>query len=257
MTEFFAVARALGRRNIHNWLVSPALLIPSIAFPLFFLVAFAGGLSVLAHATAFDYPAGYTAFQFVFIALQASAFVGVFTGIAIAADFESGFGRRLLLAAPNRLGIIAGYALGAVFRTIAIVLLLQLAALAAGMQVDGGVVGLGGLYLLALLISLAAMLFATGVALRTRTVQSGPAMQIPVFLLLFLAPVYVPRQLLAGWVAAAADVNPFTLIVEAGRDLVAGLPVDAGRAYGAALALVAVTAVWAIRGLRAAERAGG
>jgi ABC-2 type transport system permease protein len=215
VTRFLAVALALGRRNIRNWLASPALLVPSIGFPLFFLVAFAGGLSVLDDATAFDYPPGYTAFQFVFIALQASAFVGVFVGIAIAADFESGFGRRLLLAAPNRLGIIAGYALGADFRTVAIVLLLQLVALAAGMEVDGGVVGLSGLYLLAVLTSFAAMLFAAGIALRTRTVQSGPAMQIPVFLVLFLAPVYVPRDLLSGWLETAAQVNPFTPIVDA------------------------------------------
>jgi ABC-2 type transport system permease protein len=257
MRRFLDVALALGRRNIHNWLVTPALLIPSVAFPLFFLVAFAGGLSTMADTPAFDYPAGYTAFQFVFIVLQASAFVGVFTGIAIAADFESGFGRRLLLAAPNRLGIIAGYALGTVFRTIAIVLLLQVVALAAGMRVVGGVMDLFGIYLLALLVSLGAMLFATGIALRTRTVQSGPAMQIPVFLVLFLAPVYVPRQLLSGWIEAAAQVNPFTLIVEAGRDLVAGVDVETGLAYGTALTIVAVMAAWAIRGLRAAERAGG
>ena len=199
MTQFLAVALALAHRNTHNWLVTPSLLIPSIGFPLFFLVAFAGGLSVLADSSAFDYPPGYTAFQFVFIVLQASAFIGVFTGIAIAADFESGFGRRLMLAAQNRLGLIAGYALAAVFRTTAIVILLQVVALAAGMRVDGGIVDLAGLYLLALLVSLGAMLFATGIALRTRTVQSGPAMQIPVFLVLFLAPVYVPRQLLSGW----------------------------------------------------------
>jgi hypothetical protein len=68
--RFVSVALALARRNIRNWLVSPTLLVPSIGFPLFFLVAFAGGLSVLDDATAFDYPPGYTAFQFVFIALQ-------------------------------------------------------------------------------------------------------------------------------------------------------------------------------------------
>jgi ABC-2 type transport system permease protein len=257
MRRFLDIALALGRRNIHNWLVSPALLIPSVAFPLFFLVAFAGGLSGIDNAPGFDYPPGYTAFQFVFVALQASAFVGVFTGLAIAADFESGFGRRLLLATPNRLAIIAGYALGTLFRTIAIVALLQAVALAGGMDVDGGAIDLGGLYLLTLLVSLGAMLFATGVALRTRTIQSGPAMQLPIFLVLFLAPVYVPRELLAGWVRTAAGVNPFTPIVEAGRDLVAGLDANAGLAYGIALAFVAVAAAWAIRGLRAAERAGG
>jgi hypothetical protein len=84
----------------------------------------------------------------VFVVLQASGFVGVVTGIAIAADFESGFGRRLLLAAQHRLGSSPAYALGAAFGTIAIVLLLQLVALAVGMPVDGGVLGLGGLYLL-------------------------------------------------------------------------------------------------------------
>jgi ABC-2 type transport system permease protein len=125
------------------------------------------------------------------------------------------------------------------------------------MQVGGGVTDLLGLYLLALLLSLGAMLFATGIALRTRTLQSGPAMQIPVFLVLFLAPVYVPRELLAGWVRTAAQVNPFTLIVEAGRGLVAGLDIEAGLAYGTALAVVGVTAAWAVRGLRAAERGGG
>lgn len=257
MRRFLDVALALGRRNIRNWLVSPALLIPSVAFPLFFLVAFAGGLSAVSHTPGFDYPAGYTAFQLVFIVFQASAFIGVFTGIAVAADFESGFGRRLLLAAPNRLGIIAGYALGTAFRTILIVLVLQLVALAAGMRVVGGVMSVLGLYPLALVVSFAAMLFATGIALRTRTVQSGPAMQIPVFLALFLAPVYVPREMLTGWVATAAQVNPFTVIVEAGRDLVAAAHVEVWLVCGTALALVAVTGAWAISGLRAAERAGG
>ena len=48
--------------------------------------------------------------------LQASAFGGVFTGFSIARDFESGFSRRLLLAAPRRGGIVAGYWLAALVR---------------------------------------------------------------------------------------------------------------------------------------------
>jgi hypothetical protein len=63
--------------------------------------------------------------------------------------------------------------------------------------------------------------------------------------------------MLTGWVGTAAQVNPFTVIVETGRDLVAGLHVEAALACGTALALLAVTGAWAIRGMRAAERAGG
>ena len=79
-------------------------------------VAFAGGLSRLRHISGFDYPPGYAGFQFCFVLLQSAAFGGVFTGFGIARDFEYGFSRRLMLAAPRRSGVIAGYAIGALVR---------------------------------------------------------------------------------------------------------------------------------------------
>jgi ABC-2 type transport system permease protein len=109
---------------------------------------------------------------------------------------------------------------------------------------------------LAALVSLTATFFAAGVAFRTRTIQAGPAMQMPVFIVLFLAPVYVPLDLLAGWVHAVAQVNPFTALVEGGRDLISGQAFPAVTAYAIAVALVAVFSVWAVRGLRRAESAG-
>ena len=42
------------------------------------------------------------------------------------------------------------------------------------------------------------MLFGTGVAMRLRTMQAGPAIQTPFFLFMFLAPVWVPYDLLRG-----------------------------------------------------------
>ena len=81
-------------------------------------------------------------------------------------------------------------------------------------------------------------------------------MQMPVFIVLFLAPVYVPLNLLSGWVEAVAHVNPFTALVEGGRDLISGQAFPAPLAYGLGVALVAVFAVWAVRGLRRAEAAG-
>ena len=113
MKRFANVTRAVAWRSIHNTVVSPAILLPSIIFPLFFLIAFAGGLSRIAEVPGFHYPPGYTSFQFVFVFLQSAAFGGVFTGFSVARDFDSGFARRLLLSAPRRSGIIAGYTLGA------------------------------------------------------------------------------------------------------------------------------------------------
>ena len=89
---------------------------PAMIFPLFFFAAFAGGLSAVGNVPGFDFPSGYTAFQFVFVLLQSAAFGGVFTGFGIARDFEIGFANRYLLAAANRNGIVAGYAIAALTR---------------------------------------------------------------------------------------------------------------------------------------------
>ena len=104
-----SVALTVAWRSLHNAFTNPAIILPSVLFPLFFFVAFAGGLSNVQNAPDFDYPGSYTAFQFGFVCIQAAAFGGVFTGFSIAADFEFGFARRLLLAAPNRGGIVIGY----------------------------------------------------------------------------------------------------------------------------------------------------
>ena len=251
-----AVARGVAWRMLHNVFTNPSLLVPSLVFPLFFFTAFAGGLSRVDDVPGFDFPAGYTAFQFVFVLLQAAAFGGVFTGFGIARDFETGFARRLLLGAPRRTGIVLGYVAAALARWLVTAAIVTVVALVAGMQVGGDGVDLFGLYALAAVLSLAAALWAAGVAMRLRTMQAGPVMQMPVFLVLFFAPVYVPLDLLEGWIHALASVNPLTPVLEAGRALLAGTPADVGVAFATVVAVAAVLALWALRGLRKAEAAG-
>jgi ABC-2 type transport system permease protein len=251
-----AVARGVAWRSLHNFTHNKSLFIPSIVFPLFFFTAFAGGLSGLSRAPGFDFPAGYTAFQFAFVMLQSAAFAGVFTGFGIARDFESGFGRRLMLAAPHRSGIVLGYAIAALGRWILTASILTVVALIVGMKVGGSGIDLPGLYLLGLLVNFAATLWAAGVAMRLRTMQAGPIMQMPVFLILFFAPVYVPLALLQGWIHSVALVNPMTRILESGRGYVAGSPTEVFVAFATAAVLGALFCVWALRGLRSAEAAG-
>jgi ABC-2 type transport system permease protein len=253
---FRTIARAVAWRSIHNFLTNPAFLVPAIIFPLFFFISFAGGLSAIANVPGFDYPTGYTAFQFVFVLLQSAAFGGVFTGFGIARDFETGFAQRYLLAASNRNGIVAGYALAALVRAFLTWTVLTAIALVAGMNIDGSGVDLFGLYALAVLVNLAATMWAAGVAMRVRSIQGGPLMQFPTFLILFLAPVYVPLSLLSGWIHAVAAVNPVTALLEAGRGFLAGDPAVVGLAFTVAVALPVVFALWARGGLRRAEAAG-
>ncbi len=256
MRRFVNVTSAVAWRSIHNTVVNPAILVPSLIFPLFFLIAFAGGLSRISHVPNFHYRPGYTAFQFVFVFLQSAAFGGVFTGFGIARDFDSGFARRLLLSAPRRSGIIAGYTVGALLRWVITGTVVTIAALIAGMNVDGDGVQLIGLVGLGAALNLAAALWACGVAMFLRTEQAGSLIQMPVFVLLFLAPVYVPLSLLTGWIHTVANLNPVTAVLEAGRGLLAGAPVKVAAAFLGLAIIAAVMTLFARRGLASAERAG-
>jgi ABC-type multidrug transport system permease subunit len=254
--SFRAIALAIAWRSIRIFLSNPAFLMPAIVFPLFFFIAFAGGLSAMANVPGFDFPSGYTAFQFVFVLLQSAAFGGVFTGFGIARDYETGFARRYLLAASNRNGIVAGYALAALTRASITWTILTTIALIAGMEVGGGGVELFGLFGLAVLVNLAATMWAAGVAMRVRSIQGGPLMQFPVFLILFLAPVYVPLSLLSGWIHTVASVNPVTALLEAGRGFISGEPEVVALAFAVAVTLPVLFALWARGGLKRAEAAG-
>lgn len=255
-SRFVAVAIAVAGRNLKTFFTQPALVVPGLLFPLFFFTAFAGGLSAIADVPGFDYPDGYKTFQYVFVLMQSAAFGGVFTGFAIARDFESRFAQRLLLAAPRRSAIIAGYGLAAIGRWLFTGAVVTVVALIAGIEVSGDGIQFLGVVLLALLLNVAGLLWACGVAMRFRTIQAGPLMQMPVFLLLFLAPVYVPLELLTGWIYAIARFNPLSYVLEAGRGLIAGDPVYVGLAFGLGIALAAGLTFWALRGLRSAEAAG-
>jgi ABC-2 type transport system permease protein len=251
---FFAVAEAVAWRQIYKYFTNPAFLAPAF-FPIFFFIAFAGGLTRVGDVPGFDYSGGYIAFQYVWALLQAVAMGGAFTGFSIAGDFENGFASRLLLAASNRSGIVLGYTIASLARVTVTGVLVTALALIVGMPISGGF-DLFGLIGLAVLVNVAATLFGAGVAMLMRTQQAGPVIRTPIFLVLFLAPVFVPLNLLSGWLETIARYNPFTTILDAARGYLVGEPTSALPAYAIGAALVAAFALWALYGLRRAERAG-
>lgn len=252
-SENLQVAMAVLRRVAIQTFKNPAIIIPSLAFPLVFLVAFAGGLSAVDQVPGFEFKAGYTAFQFVFVFLQTAAFGGIFTGYRIAEDYESGFARRLLIAAPKRSGLLLGFVLGGLLRFVVTGVILWAIALLAGMTVLGNAVDIAAMWLLGAALCTASVLWVAGLAFRFQSIDIGGFMQTPVFVLLFLAPVYVPLGLLTGWLKVAASGNPITVLLDTGRGFIAGDPTKVALAFALAAGLVAVTALWARLQLRRAE----
>jgi ABC-2 type transport system permease protein len=250
--RYLAVVRTVAWRHLHTVFRAPQLILPALIFPLFFYMAFAGGLSAVSNAPGFDYY-DYNAFQFVFVLLQSAAFGGIFIGFSIGTDFDSGFTRRLFAAAPDRSAVVMGYGVAALIRSVLVWAIVFAIALVTGMEVSGNGVDLAGLLLLAFIVNVAAFFFAAGMMLRFRTMQAAPAMQIPTFMILMTAPVYVPRDMLQGWIEFASEINPATAVLESGRSLMAGDPFHVALAFGAALGFAVLLAVFARRGLRKAE----
>jgi ABC-type multidrug transport system permease subunit len=254
-TRFGRAARSIAWRQLRVMVSKPSLILPSVIFPLFFFAAFAGGLSAVSEAPNFDYP-NYTTFQYVFVLMQSAIFGGVFTGFAIASDFELGFARRMLLATHSRSALIGGYAMAALARALLVWVVVTVVALATGAEIAGSVGDLLEILVIAVMLNFAATLFASGMAMRFRTLQAAPLIQLPAFLIIMTAPVYVPRDLIEGWVATVATVNPMTATLEAARNLIIGAPAETLLALGVAAGLIAVTINWARTGLRRAEAAG-
>ena len=129
-------------------------------------------------------------------------------------------------------------------------------ALLVGMNVGGSGVDLVGLYTLAVFLNLAAILWATGVALRLRT-DAGRSRHADAGLPgPLLRTGLRPARPAAGLDPRRRDVNPITRVLEAGRGFLAGSPTEVGLAFALAAALVVAFGFWALRGLRSAEHAG-
>jgi ABC-2 type transport system permease protein len=254
-STFASVTRYVAWRNLRDVRHAPTLILPTLLLPLLFLVAFSGALSRVTSLPKFP-PVNYTAFQYVYALLQVAAFGGAVGGTAIIDDFDSGFMDRLMVAARLRSAIVAGFVIAMFVRSVIAVLVLTAVAFALGIKIGGSAVDLVGLFALAALLNVTATLWSSGVAMHVHTVNAAPGAILPIFLLLFLTPVFLPLDLLSGWLHTVANLNPLSHVLETGRGLIAGNPTKVARAFALAGGMALLAALWAVWGVRRAEAAG-
>ena len=134
---------------------------------------------------------------------------------------------------------------------------MTVAALIAGMNVDGSRrSSSSGCSASASSSTSLAALWACGLAMFLRTEQAGALIQMPVFIVLFLAPGVRAAGAAHRLDPRRRQFNPATVVLEAGRGLFAGSPVKVALAFALLAGSVVVLAVFARRGLASAERAG-
>ena len=243
------VSRALAWRSLILVRRMPSVFLPSLVMPLFILVATSGAFRGIGLLSAFG-GASYLAFTIPLALVMGAGFAGMNAGMTLARDIEGGFADRLIVSPAPRITLIAGPLVAAGLRSLFTTTVVLTAGLIGGVGLPG-VVDTIALYLLAIAFSAASACWAMGVALRTRTIQAAPLMQVVIFLAVFTSVAYAPRDVLTGWLATVADVNPVTYLLEASRAAeLTGLGWAAlWPALVALSALLIVLGTWAVTGL--------
>ncbi len=234
---------ALGRRSLSVQFRRAQLLMPTFVLPLMLLAVIASGTSAAQGLREFPEVTSYLGFVVPGTIIQGALLAGLTTGIAFAADIEGGFFDRLLAAPVHRASLVVGRLAGTVgLAALQVSFFLGVAAIF-GARYPGGVGGLGATVLLGALTAVGIGGIAAAIALRTGSLSLLQSLFPFMFVLLFTAPAFFPRDLLHPTLQAAAVYNPLTYVVEGVRSLLAGDPAmgDPGLGLLAALAVAAVS----------------
>ena len=239
-------ALLLGQRSVVRTLRQPAMVFPSIFFPLLLLAINSSGLDSATLLPGF--PAdSYFQFAIAIPFIQGALFSAMSAGTNVANDIESGFLNRLSLTPLSRVALLLGQltGIGALGLIQAVTFLVIGIAFGDGLAAGPG--GVPVLILLSLTISLAFGCIGAYVALRT---GNGEAVQgvFPLFFAaLFLSSMSLPRDLIAiDWYRTVATYNPVSYMLEGIRSLfITGWDAEAlalGFACAGAVAVIAIAA---------------
>ena len=210
----------LARRSVVRTLRQPAMVVPSIIFPLMLLSINSSGLDSATGIPGFPTDS-YFEFALAIAFVQGALFSANSAGTNMASDIESGFLNRLALTPLRRVALMLGQLAG----ILALGLIQALTFLGVGVLfgagIDAGIAGGLVIVALSLTISLAFGCIGAFVALRS---GSGEAVQgvFPLFFAaLFLSSMALPRDLIEiGWFQTVATYNPVSYMLEGIRSLV-------------------------------------
>lgn len=207
-------------RNLVTIFRTPAALLPPLAISIFFLVIYN---STLGRAAGFIPSLGDNSYLGFILPLSIVSSSLSAAGIAaqnLVRDIESGYFDKLLLTPINRGVLLLGPILAG-----AIILGLQAGIVVAvgmlmGLQPATGLTGLLAVIGMAVLLGTGFAGFTVSAALGSGSAAATQGASFIFFPLTFLAPTFVPLDLLSGWLRTAARFNPITYVLEAMRGLI-------------------------------------
>jgi ABC-2 type transport system permease protein len=242
----------LAQRSVVRTLRQPAMVYPSIFFPLLLLAINSSGLDGATKLPGFPTDS-YFQFAIAIPFIQGALFSAMSAGTNVATDIETGFLNRLSLTPLRRVSLMLGQLTGIVTLGLVQALAFLIIGIAFGDGLAAGPGGVPVLIALSLTISLGFGSIGAFVALRT---GNGEAVQgvFPLFFAaLFLSSMSLPRDLIeTDWYRTVATYNPVSYMLEGIRSLfITGWD---GEALALAFACAGGVAVIAVAAASAALR---
>jgi ABC-2 type transport system permease protein len=210
----------IARRSVRRTLRQPALIVPTIVFPLFLLAVNSSGLSAASKLPNFPTDS-YLNFALTTCFMQGALFAATTAGAELATDIETGFLNRLSLTPLRGIAVLVGQLAGAVLVSLLASVVYLAVGLIAGASLDAGVGGALVLLSLATLTGVAFGAIGLFFAVRTGSSEAVQGLFPLMFVLFFLSSVNLPRNLIdTAWFRDVATYNPFSYLIEGMRSLV-------------------------------------
>lgn len=194
----------------------PEFLIPALSVPMFFYAVNIGALQDLVEggAPGFDFKAFQLPVAIIF------AVTGISRANTVVTDIQSGYLDKMLVTPVKRSALLLGMMVADFVLVFCLSFFVLIVGLVVGVRFESGFGGMLAFLLLAAAWGLAFTGFPYTVALRTGNPAAVNSAFLIFFPFAFLTSSFVPLDAMTGWLAAVAEWNPVTYLLEALRALI-------------------------------------
>lgn len=205
-------------RDLRATLRMPVFVVISIVQPVVWLLLFGALFQVVGRLPEFG-DRSFTQFLAPGVAIMSALFSASFSGMGLIRDMDRGVLDRVLATPASRGAVIGGRVLHAGATVVFQAAVILAVAWLAGVRPGGGATGVAAVLLAAGMLGAAVGAGSNGLALLTgrQEVLLGVT-NLTVLPLTFLSTMIMTRDLMPGWIRAAAAVNPVDWAVTMARE---------------------------------------
>jgi ABC-2 type transport system permease protein len=220
MTSTLDQVGLVAKRSVRRTLRQPALIVPTLVFPLFLLAVNSSGLSSVTKLPGF--PAdSYLDFAITTAFMQGALFSAITAGTELATDIDTGFLSRLQLTPLRRVAILVGQLAGATTLALLGFVVYLIVGVLSGVDIKSGPGGAVAMLVYALFVAIAFAGIGAVMGARTGSPEAVQGVFPLMFSVFFLSSMSLPRDLISSdWFRTVATWNPVSYLIEGLRSLV-------------------------------------